>query len=113
MFERMDTLAIAESQSEHLLVLGRFLTALGDPTRQRIMLLLSRERLNVSDLADRFHLSRPAISHQIKVLTHAGLLVQERDGRERVYRVDTTRCRKFVEELRGFITTCCSGKACC
>ena len=34
--------------------LGRFLTALGDPTRQRILMLLSRERLNVSDLAERF-----------------------------------------------------------
>jgi DNA-binding transcriptional ArsR family regulator len=109
----MDALAIAESQSDQLLALGRFLTALGDPTRQRIMLLLSRERLNVSDLADRFHLSRPAISHQIKVLVHAGLLLQERDGRERVYRVDTAKCRKFADELRGFVTTCCSGKACC
>jgi DNA-binding transcriptional ArsR family regulator len=109
----MDALAIAEARSDELLALGRFLTALGDPTRQRIMLLLSRERLNVNDLAERFHLSRPAISHQIKVLLHAGLLVQERDGRERVYRVDTGRCRKFARALSGFITTCCSGTACC
>src|SRR5258705_12403319 len=109
----MAALAIADPPREQLLALGRFRTALGDPPRQRIMPLLHRERLNVSDLADRFHLSRPAISHQIKVLLHAGLLVQERDGRERVYRVDTSRCRKFVDELRGFMTTCCSGKACC
>lgn len=98
---------------DDLAALGRFLTALGDPTRQRIMMLLSQERLNVGELADRFHLTRPAISHQIKVLLHAGLLVQEREGRERVYRVDTKKCRTFVERLRGFITTCCSGKACC
>ena len=71
----MDGLAIADATSDELLALGRFLTALGDPTRQRIMLLLSRERLNVSALADRFHLSRPAVSHQIKVLLDAGLLV--------------------------------------
>ncbi len=109
----MDALARADSQADRLLPLGRFLTALGDPTRQRILLLLSRERLNVTGLAERFQLSRPAISHQIKVLLHAGLLVQERDGRERVYRVDAARCRKFVDELRGFIITCCSGKACC
>jgi len=67
----------------------------------------------VSDLANRFHLSRPAISHQLKVLLHAGLLVQERDGRERVYRVDAERCRAFVGRLKAFIDTCCSGKACC
>jgi DNA-binding transcriptional ArsR family regulator len=93
--------------------LGRCLTALGDPTRQRIMTLLSRERLNVGELAKRFRLSRPAISHQIKVLADAGLLVQERDGRERVYRVDAARCRGFVERLKSFIGECCSGKACC
>ncbi len=102
-----------DTAPEDLAALGRFLTALGDPTRQRIMLLLSQERLNVGELAERFHLTRPAISHQIKVLLHAGLLVQERDGRERVYRVDASRCRTFVDRLRGFISTCCSGKACC
>ena len=99
--------------SDELGQLGRFLTALGDPTRQRIVMLLSRERLNVGDLADRFRLSRPAISHHIKVLLHAGLLVQERDGRERVYRVDAGRCRGFVDRLRTFVNACCSGKACC
>ena len=107
------SVAAIDTASDELLELGRFLTALGDPTRQQIMLLLSRERLNVGELADRFHLTRPAISHQIKVLLQAGLLVQERDGRERVYRVDATRCRRFVERLRTFISTCCSGKACC
>lgn len=109
----MDVLTATDAGTDQLAALGRFLTALGDPTRQRIVVLLSRERLNVSDLAERFHLSRPAISHQLKVLRDAGLLVQERDGRERVYRVDATRCRRFVEALRGFISTCCSGKACC
>lgn len=109
----MDALAIPGASPDELLALGRFLTALGDPTRQRIMLLLSRERLNVSELADRFHLSRPAVSHQIKVLLDAGLLAQERDGRERVYRVDTTRCRRFVDRLKTFMNACCSGKACC
>jgi DNA-binding transcriptional ArsR family regulator len=107
------TTTAIDADPAELLELGRFLTALGDPTRQQIMLLLSRERLNVGELAERFHLTRPAISHQIKVLVHAGLLVQERDGRERVYRVDAGRCRRFVDRLRMFISTCCSGKACC
>jgi DNA-binding transcriptional ArsR family regulator len=109
----MDGLAIADTSSDELLALGKFLTALGDPTRQRILLLLSRGRLNVGELADRFHLSRPAVSHQLKVLLDAGLLVQERDGRERVYRVDATRCRRFADRLKTFVNACCSGKACC
>src|SRR5437867_3648387 len=69
--------------------LGRVLIALGDQTRQDILVALSGERLNVGQLAERFPLSRPAISHQLKVLADAGLLVRERHGRERVYRLGT------------------------
>ena len=36
--------------------LGRVLVALGDPTRQEILVALSRERLNVGELAERFPL---------------------------------------------------------
>jgi DNA-binding transcriptional ArsR family regulator len=93
--------------------LGRFLTALGDASRQQIVLLLSRERLNVGALAERFHLSRPAVSHHLKVLADAGLLLQEREGRERVYRLDTGRCRAFTDQLRRFVATCCRDATCC
>ena len=93
--------------------LGRFLVALGDPTRQQIVMVLSRERLNVGELADRFPLSRPAMSHHLKVLADAGLLLRQRVGRERVYRLDAARCREFAERLRRFIATCCAGRACC
>jgi DNA-binding transcriptional ArsR family regulator len=93
--------------------LGRFLCALGDPTRQQIVMLLSRARLNVGDLSERFQLSRPAISHHLKVLADAGLLVRERQGRERLYRLDARRCRQFVERLRGFVSACCRDAQCC
>jgi DNA-binding transcriptional ArsR family regulator len=93
--------------------LGSFLTALGDATRQGIVIALSRETLNVGELTERFPLSRPAMSHHLKVLAQAGLLVQERRGRERVYRLDTAYCRAAVEALRQFVNTCCAGPACC
>lgn len=93
--------------------LGRFLTALGDPMRQQILWALSQAELNVGVLSERFPISRPAMSHQLKVLSDAGLLVQERRGRERVYRVDTARCKELTERLCRFMQTCCTGKACC
>jgi DNA-binding transcriptional ArsR family regulator len=93
--------------------LGSFLTALGDATRQEIVMALSREGLNVGQLTERFPLSRPAMSHHLKVLVHAGLLVQERRGRERVYRLDTAYCRAAADALRQFVNTCCAGPACC
>ncbi len=60
--------------------------ALGDPFRQDIILLLAEaERLNVNDIAARGKLSRPAISHHLKVLRQAGLVTLERVSRENFY----------------------------
>lgn len=57
--------------------------ALGDPQRQRIVLLLAQhDELSVNAIADATPLSRPAISHHLKVLKDAGLLGVRREGRE-------------------------------
>src|SRR5512145_729681 len=105
----MTELHFASAEAAGLTDLSRFLVALGDPIRQQILLLLSRERLNVSQLTDRVHLSRPAVSHQIKVLADAGLLMQERLGREHVYRVDTRMFRELSAQFQSFTDRCCAG----
>jgi ArsR family transcriptional regulator len=99
----------ASEEAADLIDLSRFLVALGDPIRQQIVLLLSRERLNVIQLTGRVHLSRPAVSHQLKVLADAGLLVQERLGREHVYRVDAATFRSFLAQFGEFADRCCGG----
>jgi DNA-binding transcriptional ArsR family regulator len=98
----------ADEDGWTLTELGRVLNALGDPMRQEIVVALSRERLNVGQLADRFPVSRPAISHHLKVLADAGLLVRERAGRERVYRLHVGCCRRLADEVKRFVTSCCS-----
>lgn len=108
----MEVAHFASEEAASLIDLSRFLVAVGDPIRQQIVLLLSRERLNVSQLTNRVHLSRPAVSHQIRVLADAGLLVQERLGREHVYRVDAQRFRQFAAEFDTFAAGCCAGSAC-
>ncbi len=60
--------------------------ALGDGFRQDIIMLLARdERLNVKQIAERIPLSRPAISHHLKVLRQARLIGLERVSRENFY----------------------------
>lgn len=60
--------------------------ALGDRYRQDIVMLLAQnERLNVNQIAERMPLSRPAISHHLKVLMQAGLISLERVSRENFY----------------------------
>ena len=104
----MELAQFVSEEAAELLDLSRFLVALGDPIRQQIVMLLSRERLNVNQLTSRVHLSRPAVSHQIKVLADAGLLVQERLGREHVYRVDTRTFRDLVGQFQSFADRCCT-----
>ncbi len=67
----------------------RFLTTLGDPMRLQILYLLGYQgRRNVGDIAGNFHLSRPAISHHLKVLKDAGLVDSEKIGQEVYYRLE-------------------------
>ena len=89
------------------------LAALSDTTRQQIVSTLSGERLNVSQLTGRFSLSQPAISHHLRILVQAGLLVQERRGREHVYRLDTVCCKGLADQFRNFMAQCCANARCC
>ena len=102
-----------EIQGVDFAALQRCLAALSDPTRQRIVAVLSNERLNVSELTERFSLSQPAISHHLRILSQAGLLVQERQGRERLYRLDAKCCQRLADQFKNFMSQCCTNSRCC
>lgn len=64
---------------------ARNFRALGDPTRSRIVLALSREERCVTELAARVGLSLSATSHQLRVLRDLDLVRVRRDGKNQVY----------------------------
>jgi DNA-binding transcriptional ArsR family regulator len=57
--------------------------AIADPNRRAILSLLAAQRLTLNGVAERFRISRPAISRHIKILKECGLVVIQRQGRER------------------------------
>lgn len=60
--------------------------ALGDTHRQEIVLILAEsERLNVNMIVERMNLSRPAVSHHLKILLQAGLVQMQPQSRENFY----------------------------
>jgi DNA-binding transcriptional ArsR family regulator len=63
----------------------RAFKALGDPTRSGLVELLLDGALPVHALAEPFRMSRPAISRHLRLLKEAGLVEEERSGRERLY----------------------------
>ena len=64
------------------------LSALADPTRSRLLLLLERHELTVSELRTVLQLPQSTVSRHLKVLTDAGWLQAREDGTSNRYRVD-------------------------
>jgi ArsR family transcriptional regulator, arsenate/arsenite/antimonite-responsive transcriptional repressor len=80
--------------------------AMGDPTRQRIIMLLAQtEELNVNTITEQLPLSRPAISHHLKILRQAGLISVRRSGTEHFYALAIddalTLLKRFVHEVEN------------
>ncbi len=57
--------------------------AIADPVRRDIIELLSNETLTVNTVAEKFEVSRPAISKHLKILKECGIIEINKRGRER------------------------------
>jgi DNA-binding transcriptional ArsR family regulator len=77
-------------------------TALGDPTRREIFERVADQPRAVGVLARELPVSRPAVSQHLKVLKEARLVVDQRVGNRRIYRVDPQGIRALRAELEQF-----------
>jgi DNA-binding transcriptional ArsR family regulator len=81
--------------------------AIADPTRRAIIGMLAGRQLNLNAVAEKFDISRPAISKQIKILAECGLIKIKQDGRERVCEVQLQKLSEvsgWIEQYRVFWT---------
>ena len=79
--------------------------ALADPTRRAILARLSLGETSVSELAEPFDMSLPAVSKHLKVLERAGLIARGRAAQWRPCRIDAGPLREvadWVEQYRRF-----------
>lgn len=67
----------------------KVLQAIGDETRQSILLVLMKTEcktgLRVGEITEQTHLSRPAVSHHLKVLRDAGIILMRKEGTKNFY----------------------------
>ena len=73
--------------------------ALADPTRRKILKLLRGGSLSAGEIAERFHLSKPTLSHHFRVLRAAGLVRAERRGTSIVYTLQSNALEDVAAEL--------------
>lgn len=76
--------------------------ALGDSTRRTIFESLAQRPRSVGELAREFPVSRPAVSQHLRVLKHAGLVVDLAAGNRRIYRVNQAGLEALRRELDHF-----------
>lgn len=81
--------------------------AMGETPRQQILLLLTEnETLNVNQLAARLPLSRPAISHHLKILRQAGLIDVRQAGTENRYFLTVDNAIELLEKFVSEVKQC-------
>ena len=80
--------------------LNEIFGALTDPTRLKIIKLLSRKDLAASELGEHFDITAPSLSHHLSVLLQAGLICQERQGRWLIYSLKKGVLDKVAEQVR-------------
>jgi len=86
-------------QSEHL---DATFAALSDPTRRAIIARLALGDANVSELAEPFAMSQPAISKHLKVLERAGLISRSREAQARPCHLEAKRLREATEWMERY-----------
>ncbi len=86
----------------------KFLQALANENRQRIMLLFSEQPvLTVGAVAERTQLGMSTASEHLKQLKEAGLLSSEKIGKEVEYRANVEQIQTILSTLSKYLNQCC------
>ena len=84
--------------------LAENLKVLSDPTRLRILALLSKERALVSSLiATKLHIRPSVASHHLRILSYNGFIIGQKNGRFCMYMLNREKLTGVSDELRALI----------
>ena len=77
---------------------------LSDKTRREILTLLKEEgRLSAGDIASHFNMTQATVSHHLSILTSAGLIVDEKQGKYIYYEINTTVMQDMLAWFMGLL----------
>ncbi|MGA2094752.1 MAG: metalloregulator ArsR/SmtB family transcription factor [Candidatus Acidiferrum sp.] len=77
-------------------------SALADPTRRAILAHLMSGDASVSELAEPFHMSMPAVSKHLKVLENAGLITRGKEAQSRPCRIEAAPLKDASDWLENY-----------
>jgi len=79
-------------------------TALADPTRRKILKMLSRRQMSAGEIAVKFEMTGSAISQHLKALRSANLVLVQVDAQRRLYSFNASGLKKFNQFLVDLAT---------
>lgn len=79
--------------------MDKLFKALNDQTRRDILELLKEKELTAGEIADKFDISKPSISHHLDLLKQAGLIEADKQGQFIYYSLNTTVVDEFLKWL--------------
>ncbi len=104
----MDAL-ISSPKSPERRDVTRLLEAASDPMRLSIVFLLAAGPLNAGDIANRIsRITRPAVSHHLRILRDAGIVDSEKRGQEVYYWLERERIVNGLRGVADAIESCCT-----
>lgn len=101
--ERLEKVRTGLPDEEELYDLAELFKVFGDSTRIRILYVLFQSELCVCDLAEALHMTQSAISHQLKILKQAKLVVGRREGKSVFYSLADDHVRRIIDQGREHI----------
>jgi len=84
---------------------------ISDPTRLKIIKLLSTQSMCVCELMEVLRMNQPCISQHLTILKYRNLLNSRRDGKWIVYEINRKALGEYLSNLNGFLKDSLSGLA--
>ncbi len=77
-------------------------SALADQSRRKILVMLSKEQMHVNEIADKFNISRPAVSRHLRILERSKLITFKKEGRQRYYKLNPKPIKAVFDWLKFY-----------
>jgi len=73
--------------------------AMADPTRRAILTMLQERDMTAGEICEKFEVSGATISHHLKILREAGLIISEKEKQTITYSLNTTVFQGFLKGI--------------
>jgi len=83
--------------------LSQTFQALTDENRQKILDLLKKKEMAVSDIGANLNITLPTLSHHLDILKRAGLVSSRRDGQRILYSINLSVFEELTEQIIKFL----------